>query len=174
MPIGDVTRGANVRRAIRSARLTITVSLMMSSSWFIQAAARAPAPGDACSLLAKEDAAAALGEAVTGPKATGPMSDGAGATVSGCEYTGSGIHSIQLNLTRLPASSLPMYTGIICDKKGKDGLAGLGDLACWYDDKHAELHVIKGNAFISIELRRSGNPTEPIIGVMKKALAKLK
>lgn len=162
-----------MRRAIRSARLTSAVTLMMSSFWFFLAAARAPAPGDACSLLTKEDAATALGEAATGPKATGPMSDGTGATVSGCEYTGSGIHSLQLNLTRLPASSVPMYRGIICDKKGKDGLAGLGDLACWYNDKHAELHVIKGTAFISIELRRSGNPTEPIIEVMKQALAKL-
>jgi hypothetical protein len=154
--------------------MTITATLMMSSSWFLLAAARAPAPGDACSLLSKEDAATALGEAATGPKATGPMSDGTGATVSGCEYTGSGIHRIQLNLTRPPASALPMYKAIICDKKAKDGLAGLGDLACWYNDKHEELHVMTGTAFISIELRRSGSVTEPIIAVMKKALAKLK
>jgi hypothetical protein len=137
------------------------------------AAAKFPAPGDACSLLTKEDAAAALGEAAAGPKATGPMSDGAGSTVSGCEYTGSGIHSIQLNLTRLPASSVPMYKGM-CAEQGHDGLAGMGDVACWYNDEHAELHVIKGNAFLSIELRRGGNPTEPIKAVMKKALAKLK
>ena len=162
-----------MRSSIRSARRTIIATLITFSSWSLLAAARAPAPGDACSLLTKEDAAAALGEAATGPKATGPMSDGAGSTVSGCEYTGSGIHSIQLNLTRLPASSVAMYKGIICDKKGKDGLVGLGDIACWYNDKHGELHVIKGSAFLSVELRRSGNPTEAIIGVMKKALAKL-
>jgi hypothetical protein len=146
-----------------SAGLAIVATLITS------AAARVPAPGDACSLLTKEDAATALGEAASGPKATGPVSDGTGATVSGCEYTGSGIHAIQLNLTRLPASSVPMYKGI-CAQKGVDGLAGLGDVACWYNDKHAELHAIKGTAFVSIELRRSGNPTE----VMKKALAKLK
>jgi hypothetical protein len=163
-----------MRRAIRRASMTITATLMLSSSWFLLAAVRAPAPGDACSLLTKEDAATALGEAATGPKPTGPMTDGSGATVSGCEYTGSGIHRIQLDLRRPPASALPMYKAIICDKKGKDGLAGLGDLACWYDDKHEELHVIKGTAILSIELRRSGNATEPIIGVMKKALAKLK
>jgi hypothetical protein len=137
------------------------------------AAAKFPSPGDACTLLTKEDAATALGEAASGPKATGPMEDGTGASVSGCEYTGSGIHSIQLNLTRLPASSVPMYKQM-CAQQGTDGLAGLGDLACWYNDKHAELHVMKGNAFLSIELRRSGNPTEPIKAVMKKALAKLK
>jgi hypothetical protein len=152
---------------MRSAGLAIFATLITS------AAATFPAPGDACSLLTKEDAATALGEAASGPKAIGPISDGTGATVTACEYTGSGIHSIQLNLTRLPASSVPMYKGI-CEQQGKDGLDGLGDVACWYDAKHAELHVIKGNAFLSIELRRSGNPTEPIKAVMRKALARLK
>jgi hypothetical protein len=153
--------------------MTFAATFMISSSWFLLTGTRAPVPADACFLLTKEDAAAALGEAAAGPKATGPMSDGTGATVSGCEYTGSGIHKIQLNLTHLPASSLPMYKKI-CDQAGKEGLAGLGDVACWYNDKHAELHVIKGSDFISIELRRSGDPTEPIVGLMKKALAKLK
>lgn len=154
-----------------SIRLT---TLTLSVAWLLLTAVRAPAPGDACSLLTKEDAAAALGEAATGPKATGPMTDGSGATVSACEYTGSGYHRVQLDLRRVPASQLAMYKGIICNKKTKDGLAGLGDLACWYNDKHEELHVIKGGAFLSVELRRSGNPTEPMIAVMRKALAKLK
>lgn len=135
-----------------------------------------PAPqvkqGDACSVLTKEDAAAALGESATGPKATGPMSDGTGATVSSCEYTGSGIHRIRLNLTRLPASAVGMYKSM-CAQKDKAGLTGMGDVACWYDAKHAELHVIKGTAFLSIELRRTGDPTAPIKAVMQKALARL-
>ena len=155
-------------RSIRSAGIAVVATLITSVS-----PAKSPTPGDACSLLTREDAAAALGEAATGPKATAAMSDGTGATVSGCGYHGSGIHSLQLNLTRLPASSVPIYKGI-CARKGKDGLAGLGDVACWYDNKHGELHVIKGTGFLSIELRRSGNPTEPIIALMKKALAKLK
>jgi hypothetical protein len=174
MSIGESTRGGNVRSSIPSAGLTIIATLTLASSWLLLAAARAPVPGDACSLLSKEDAAAALGEAATGPKAIGPMTDGSGATVSGCEYTGSGYHRVQLNVTRPTASALPMYKGIICNKKTKDGLAGLGEIACWYNEKHEELHAIKGGAFLSVELNRSGNPTEPIIAVMKKALAKLK
>ena len=110
-------------RSISSAGIAIVAALITAA-----AAGKSPAPGAACSLLTKEDATAALGEAATGPKATAAMSDGTGATVSGCGYTGSGIHSIQLNLTRLPASSVPMYKGI-CAQKGKDGLAGLGDVA---------------------------------------------
>ena len=148
-------------------------ALITVSSGFLLAAARTPVPGDACSLLTKEDAAAALGEPATGPKAIGPMSDGTGATVSGCEYTGSGIHSIKLTLTRLPASAVAMYKAM-CDQQGKEGLAGLGDVACWYNAEHRELHVFKGTAFLSIELRRSGNPTEPIKAVMKQALGRLK
>ena len=89
------------------------------------------------------------------------MADGTGATVSGCEYAGSGYDRIQLDLTRLPADAVPMYKAM-CDQAGKEGLTGLGDVACWYDEKHAELHVIKGTAFLSVELKRSGDPTEPI------------
>jgi hypothetical protein len=153
---------------VRSAGFVIVATLITLAT-----AAKSPAPDDACSVLTKEDAAAALGEAAAGPKATGPISDGTGASVSGCEYTGSGIHNIQLNLTRLPASSVPMYKQM-CAKASTDGLASMGDVACWYNDKHAELHVIKGTVFLSIELRRSGDPTEPIKALMKKALAKLK
>jgi hypothetical protein len=54
------------------------------------------------------------------------------------------------------------------------GLAGLGDVACWYDEKHVELHALKGATLISVELRRSGNPTEAITGVMKSALERLR
>ena len=173
IPIGDVARGGFMPGLIRSARMTTGAILITFSSGFLLAAARMPSPGDACSLLTKEDASAALGEAATGPKATGPMADGSGATVSGCEYTGSDIHSIHLSLRRVPASSAPMYKQM-CAKKTAEGLAGLGDVACWYNDKHAELNVIKGTAVLSVELRRSGNPTEPIKAVMKSALAKLK
>jgi hypothetical protein len=132
------------------------------------------APGDACSLLTKEDAAAAFGDAtVTGPKVVAEVAAGPGATVSGCGYSGSGYHHIQLNLTRLSASNAPMYRAT-CDQKNKDGLAGLGDLACWYNEKHEELHAFKGTSFVSIELRGLKAPTEAIKAVMKKALARLK
>ena len=73
------------------------------------------APADACSVFTKEDAAAALGEAAKGPKA-----------LSSCEYTGSGYHRVQLNLTRLPDSSVPIYKGI-CGEKKNLVVSGLGE-----------------------------------------------
>ena len=128
----------------------------------------APAPGSACSFLTKEDAAAALGEAVTGPKETfrpnGP---------SACEYTGSGIHKVQLTVYPLTAESAAVYKGL-CAKKNKDGLTGLGDATCWYNDKHGELQVLKGLTFFSIELRKSGDPTEAIKGVARKVYNRVK
>jgi hypothetical protein len=155
-------------RFVASAGIALIATLISTA-----ATAKSPPPDVACSLITKADAAAALGEAANGPKVIGPMSDGAGSTVSGCEYTGSGLHRVQLNLTRLPASSVAMFKQM-CAQQKTDGLAGMGDVACWYKDKHDELHVIKGSAFLSIELRRSGDPTEPIKAMMKQALAKLK
>jgi len=155
-------------RFVGSAAIAIVATLITTA-----ATAKSAPPGDACSLITKADAAAALGEAANGPKVIGPMSDGAGSTVSGCEYTGSGYHRVQLNLTRLPASSVAMFKQM-CAKQKTDGLAGMGDVACWYKDKHDELHVIKGSAFLSIELQRSGDPTVPIKAMMKQALTRLK
>jgi hypothetical protein len=154
-----------MRRALRWAG-TAVIAIIVTS-------AAAPSPDDACSLLTKEDAAAALGEAVKGPKALSNLPAGPGSTVSSCEFEGSGLHKVQVNLTQLPQSSVAMYRAM-CAKKEKDGLAGLGDVACWYNEKHEELHALKGAAFISVELRRSGNPTEAIKGVMKKALDRLR
>ena len=137
----------------------------------IVALAQAPparAPGDACSLLTKDDAAAALGEAVKGPEArtlpAGPSS---------CEFSGSGIHAVRLNVIPLTAATAAVYKAM-CAQKGKEGLTGLGDTTCWYNDKHGELQVLKGLTFFSIELRKSGDPTEAIKGVARKAYDRLK
>ncbi len=65
-----------------------------------------------------------------------------------------------------------MYAAL-CAQKTKDGLAGLGPVACWYNEKHGELQVLKGTTFFSIELRRSGDPTEAIKGVAKNVYGRL-
>jgi hypothetical protein len=137
-----------------------------------QATPRSPASSDACGLLTREDAAAALGEAVTDSHVTPNVSD-AGTIASACEYAGSGLHRINLSLMRIPAAQVSMYREM-CAQQKQDGLAGMGDVACWYQDKHEELHVMKGSAFISIELSRNGDPTVAIKGAMTKALGRLR
>jgi hypothetical protein len=133
-----------------------------------QTPSKSPQASLACSLLTKEDAAAALGEAVKGPDATalpgGPSS---------CEYTGSGIHTVHLNIIPLKAGEAAMYAAM-CAKKTKDGLTGLGDVTCWYNEKHGELQVLKGQTFFSIELRKSGDPTEAIKTVARSVFNRMK
>jgi hypothetical protein len=120
----------------------------------------------ACSLLTKEDAAEALGEPVRGPDRT-EMGE-----VSSCEYSGSAINRVHLNLMRLPKDQAQMYAAL-CAEKGKQGLTGLGDVTCWYNEQHEELQVLKGTQFFSVELRRNGDPTEAIKRVAKRVYDKL-
>lgn len=140
--------------------------LAMVLSTLRVASAQTPTPAKAgigaCALLTKEDAAAALGEAVKGPSGVS-MPDG----TASCEFEGSGIHVVQLNVMPLTTATAAMYKAM-CAKKTKDGLTGLGDVTCWYNEKHGELQVLKGLTFFSIELRRSGDPTEAIKGVARK------
>jgi hypothetical protein len=139
-----------------------------------QARGAAPtAAADACSLLKKEAAAAALGGTVSGPKSSGPRAGGPGITASSCEYSGSGVQVVHLNLMQLPAEQAAIYKGL-CAQKGHEGLTGLGEVACWYNDKHEELQVLKGTTFFSIELRGKPNPTEPIKAVAKKVFDQLR
>ena len=93
-------------------------------------------------------------------------------TASNCSYSGSGLERLNLNLIQMSPDMATMYRAM-CAEKDHTGLTGLGDISCWYSDRHEELQVLKGTTFISIELHKGGNPTEAIKGVMKKALAHL-
>jgi hypothetical protein len=146
-------------------RVAMSAAIVVLSATIASAAQTA---GSACSLLTKEDAAAALGEAVTGPK-----SSGAPGSPQSCEYSGSGINKVNLNVIPFTAAQATIYKSM-CAQKNKDGLTGLGDVTCWYNDKHGELQVAKGTTFFSIELRKSGDPTEAIKAVAKKVYDRVK
>ena len=128
---------------------------------------------EACKLFKKEDAAAALGGTVTGPKETGPLTTAPGTTVTTCEYAGPGSLSITLYVTHLSGAQLSTDRAA-CAKDAREGLAGLGDVACWYDEKHEELHVFKGLILISIELSGKNNPTDAIKAAAKKVVDRMK
>ena len=154
-------------------RLTVCFVLMFlatSSVAFAQAPSHSVADSPACSYLTKEDAAAALGEAIT----KGPMATSMGkGQPSSCDYEGSGLHHVQLNVMPFDAATAAMYKAM-CAKKTKEGLTGLGDVACWYNDKHGELQVLKGLTMFSVELRKGGDPTEAIKGAARKVYERVK
>jgi hypothetical protein len=154
-------------------RLTVCFVLTVlatSSVASAQAPSKSPADSPACSYLTKEDAAAALGEAIT----KGPMATSMGkGQPSACDYEGSGLHHVQLNVMPMDTATAAMYKAM-CLKKTREGLTGLGDVACWYNDKHGELQVLKGPTMFSIEMRKSGDPTESIKAVARKVYERVK
>jgi hypothetical protein len=154
---------------VRSTRSYL--GILVALSFIVPAAATSTAGQDPCAALKKEDVAAVLGGTFNDPKAKGPMKDGTGNTVSSCEYTGSGSLRVTMNVWQLPASQLAAFKSFCTDH---EGLAGLGDLACWYDKKHEEIHVFKGSGFISIELRGKSDPTDAIKALAKKAVDQMK
>jgi len=156
-----------------SASLVTLATIVVAGLASAVVPASAAPKDDACALLTKQDAVAALGEDVTGPESKSGLEMGPGTTAASCEYTGSGYHSIHLNLIRMSPDMAAMYRAM-CAQKGKEGLAGLGDMSCWYNNEHEELQVLKGTTFFSIELRGLKNPTEPIKAAAKSVFARLK
>ena len=165
----------NVHRTSTVQLLAVLATLgsaLATTNLSAQQRSQSPASSDACGLLTQQDAAAALGEAATASHVM-PNTTSGGSVASACEYSGSGLHKINVSLMRIPADQVAMYRAMCADQK-HDGLAGLGDVACWYQDKHEELNALKGNALVSIEINRSGDPTAAIISAMRKALERLR
>ncbi len=127
---------------------------------------------NACSLLTRDEATAAVGSAVGEGKLTadGRMA-GSGIDVSGCTYA-AGSNDLQVSLWRFAPSaqqSLEVYRGL-CKKK--EQAAGLGDMACWYNASHNELQVLKGSALMIFQLR--GRSADALIAAAKQALVRMR
>ncbi len=152
--------------------VTLATIIVVGLASPVVPASAAPAD-DACALLTKQDAVAAFGEDATQSEAKSGLPMGPGMTASSCEYTGSGYHKIHLTLMRLSPDTAAVYRGI-CAQKGHEGLTGLGEMSCWYDNEHEELQVLKGTTLFTIELRGIKNPTERIKAAAQSVFARLK
>jgi hypothetical protein len=161
-------------RILRSASLALGLTLLAASGltagspWQLKpAAAATPGAGDACTLLTKPDAEAAVGGTVGEGKATNVNSGGQ--VAKSCAYDGGGGRHIQLNMFLFAPGSveIQVYRGL-CAKK--EQVAGLGDIACWYNEKHRELQMLKGGTVMSIEITRSGDATDALKAVGKKVV----
>lgn len=162
-----------MKGTIRSAVVIVALAGVAGSTPTVAAQTKGTSPAavaasEACTLLTREAAAAALGEAVQGPP-KGTSMEG----VSSCDYSGASVHSIVLNVFHLPPDQAAVYKAM-CAKKGHEGLTGLGETSCWYNAKHAELQVLKGTLFFSIELRRGGDSTEAIKAAAKSVFDRIK
>jgi len=130
---------------------------------------------NACSLLTRQEAATAVGEAVGEPKPKNPPPDRTGVTVAFCEFESAARNSLAVTVWRPSADSAGMFLQIYkseCLKK--EQVPGLGDLACWYSKDHKELQLVKGSMVLTFKINRSGNATEALTTVAKNALGRLK
>lgn len=161
-----------MRGTARSANFVTLTAIIVAGLASPGTTASAAPADDACALLTKQDADAALGENATQSEAKSGLPMGPGMTASSCGYSGSGYHRIHLSLMRFTPDVAAMYRAM-CAQKGHEGLTGLGETSCWYNDQHEELQVLKGTTFFTIELRGFKNPTEPIKVAAKSVLARL-
>jgi hypothetical protein len=133
-----------------------------------------PATGiDPCALVTKQEAAAAVGDRVGDGKSTVVDTRGNPGLQAGgsCAYESpSSVRYLKLNMYKYPPNIAAIF-GKRCAQK--EQVTGLGVVACWYDSKHTELQLLKGTTSLAIQLQRSGDATEPLKTVAKKALERL-
>jgi hypothetical protein len=138
----------------------------------------APPAVDACTLLTKEDAVSAVGEALDQAKPSGPFPvpmGGIDTTVTACAYESpKSVHNIKLTVHRVPpdkAARFKQFYQGVCGRK--ECIPGMGDMAWWYSAQHDELQVLKSTTLLIIKLSRSGDGKEALQTVAKKALGRL-
>jgi hypothetical protein len=143
-------------------------------------ATSSPAPTvDACTLLTKEEAVSAVGEALDQAKSSGPFAvpmGGIDTAVTGCAYESpKSVHGIKLTVHRVPpdkAARFKQFYQGVCARK--ECVSGVGDMAWWYSGQHEELQVLKNGTLLIIKLSRSGDGTQALQTVAKNALGRLR
>ncbi len=125
----------------------------------------------------QEDALNALNEDLRdGKPAVAGRSIVQGAAASSCEYSGRGLHTVQINVWRVAPAGVPRLKQTfrnLCEKRETGGLAGLGDGACWYSAARDEVQVLKGVTLVHIVVRKEGEAIEALKALSKAALARL-
>jgi hypothetical protein len=180
-----------MRKANLATILTVGVALVVAAARGSASAEHTAGPGraearsspaptavDACTLLTKEEAVSAVGEALDPAKPSGPFPvpmGGIDTTVTGCAYESpKSVHGIKLTVHRVPpdkAARFKQFYQGVCARK--ECVPGVGDMAWWYSGQHGELQVLKDATLLIIKLSRSGDATEALKTVAKKALSRL-
>jgi hypothetical protein len=139
--------------------------------------APAPDPINACLVVTKQDALDAVNEDLRdGKPAVAGRSIIRGAAASSCEYSGRGLHTVQVYVWRVqPAGVAQLARSFrnLCEMKEMGGLAGLGDGACWYSAARDEVQVLKGVTLVHLIVRKNGDATEALKSLAKSALTRL-
>ena len=134
---------------------------------------------NACDLVTKDEARAALGEAVEDPQSITVGTQSLGTTrvsILSCSFEAeSGRSSLDVALWKAEGVSGNEFRQIaeqvLC--AGKEKVSGVGDSACWYDTEQNELQAVKGNALIDLSITGADRPNE-LKTLAQKVLAKIR
>jgi hypothetical protein len=134
---------------------------------------------DACALVSRAEAEAALGSPLQEPYVTytGVANVGlsnAQATVSTCAYIAdAGIPSANINYWSSPGNAAAIRTMVEGACQGKEMIDGLGDVACWYDSQHAEIQLATGATFLDIFATVEGDAGGALLDLSEASVDKL-
>lgn len=110
---------------------------------------------DPCSLITKEEAAAALGQDISDPLPVQGLAQQVSgdikAQVSVCSYIAtSGVDSVSIDIWAAPghADAIGQLVGFICSTK--EAVGAIGDQACWYNSDHSEMQLQSGSYYLDL------------------------
>lgn len=143
-----------------------------------QPPAGAISASDSCKLLTQSELEDALGEPMQEPVAvevlSAPLGNGASASVGGCGFTTESFaSSISLTYWSAPGQEEGIRGMIeLACGSGQEAISGLGDRACWYDDRHAQIQLARGETFLDIFATMSGDASDALLTLAQKAISK--
>ena len=154
---------------------TIFAAVILMMAQPPSSASKASDGFDPCALMTRQEAAAAVGEAVGEPKPIVPGGGGAmpGVNVTACAYESAARHSVQVSVWRFSESAGQFRQIYQAEIAKKERVHGIGEIAAWYNAKHRELQVLKGATLLIFEINRNGDATEALTTVAKTAVARL-
>ena len=158
---------------ISACAVTVFVLVAVPAAGLSQSAPK-PATGvDPCSLVTKQEAATAVGESVSDGKSTVVDTKGSAGLQAGgsCAFDApSSAHYLKVNMYKYPPTIAAAFRSRCAQK---ETVAGIGEVACWYNASHQELQLLKGTISLSIQLSRRGDAAEALKTVAKLAVSRL-
>jgi hypothetical protein len=157
-----------MKRTVRIVALGILLTASAASS----AAARDTAV-NACSLVSRDEASAAVGTRVEEGKLT-TVPPGGGMDVSTCSFSAGSFSELKVSVYRFSPAAKQGLEVYRARCRQKEAATGLGDVACWYNGLHNELQVLKGTTLVVFKLDRQGSTSEPLMAVARHGLERLR
>ena len=141
------------------------------------------AGADACTLITREEAAAALQVAVGPPNVIRlplqQLTPGLNVEVISCEYaTANGFPSITTSIWRATGAATsqlrPIFEQSACS--GSERVTGIGDVACWTESDRSGIVALRGSTVVQIDVLQGAPPpvsADNLRAILTRAMTRL-